>query len=205
MFLSWRHILHHAPCPFLIFYCSSPASLMIAPVSLRAGVQLRATLYVYVGISDLSILKTSLSQYHKHFCFGLILQLFFCVCQLTTYFAPCTKSLLGFLLFAPPPPTSPMIAPISLPAGVQLRANLYDPSILKTWLTHYNIHSLFWSHIDDDVFCGKKIVSVLRIALCDLSWHLQSLVTLELRRRTQETVLLKNPSFEFGFIIVDDF
>lgn len=104
MFLSWRHILHHAPCPFLIFYCSSPASLMIAPVSLRAGVQLRATLYVYVGISDLSILKTSLSQYHKHFCFGLILQLFFCVCQLTTYFAPCTKSLLGFLLFAPPPP-----------------------------------------------------------------------------------------------------
>lgn len=133
---------------------------MIAPVSLRAGVQLRATLYVYVGISDLSILKTSLSQYHKHFCFGLILQLFFCVCQLTTYFAPCTKSLPGFLLVVPPPPTSPMIAPVSLPAGVQLRANLYDPSILKTWLAHYNIHSLFWSHIDDDVFCGKKCVWV---------------------------------------------
>lgn len=56
----------------------------------------------------------------------------------------------------PPPPTSPMIAPVSLPAGVQLRANLYDPSILKTWLAHYNIHSLFWSHIDDVMFSVEK-------------------------------------------------
>lgn len=49
-----------------------------------------------------------------------------------------------------------MIAPVSLPAGVQLRANLYDPSILKTWLAHYNIHSLFWSHIDDVMFSVEK-------------------------------------------------